>query len=85
MSTVRWPHRFQYVVGEGYVVWRDVFEGDRKCSLADAVAAHRVATFVTRAEAENYCNYRNAMTMKHGTDDVSVIRHDPPGAPACQA
>lgn len=83
--TPRWPHRCQYVVGEGFVVWRDVFEGDRKCSLADAVEAHRVATFVSRAEAQDYCDYRNAMTLKYGTDDVSVIEHDQPGAPACPA
>ena len=74
--TPRWPHRFQYVVGEGYVVWRDVFEGERECSMADAVAAHRCATFVTRAEAENYCDYRNAMAIKYGTDDTAMIRFD---------
>jgi hypothetical protein len=73
----KWPHR----VGEwseehgGYPVWRDVFEGNMRCSLADAIKAHRVATFVSGSEAKDYAAYRNAMTKKYGTDDVSLIQH----------
>ena len=74
MSNPRWPHRYKYMSSMGYVVWRDVFEGQMKCPLDDAVKTHKVAVFVTEAEASNYCEYRNAMTVKHGTDDESVIR-----------
>jgi len=69
----RWPHRYKYLSSMGYVVWRDVFEGDMRCALDDAVKEHKVAVFVCESEASNYCDYRNAMTMKHGTDDVSKI------------
>ena len=74
MSNPRWPHRYKYMSSMGYVVWRDVFEGQMKCPLDDAVKTHKVAVFVTEMEASNYCEYRNAMTVKHGTDDESVIR-----------
>lgn len=69
-----WPHRYQWVPGSGYVVWRDVFEGDMRCTLEGAIKAHRVAAFVCESEAENYCNYRNYMALKYGTDDVHVIK-----------
>ena len=72
----RWPHRYEYLASMGFVVWRDVFEGDRKCNLDDAVKGHKVAVFVTESEASNYCDYRNAITMKYGTDDVAVIRFE---------
>lgn len=77
-TRLRWPHRatsWQTDIG-GYVVWRDVFEGNMRCTLAEAVKAHTVATFVTEDEATNYADYRNAMSEKYGTDDVNVIRFD---------
>jgi hypothetical protein len=73
----RWPHRtgeWSSDHGGGYPVWRDVFEGNMRCSLVDAIKAHRVATFICRADAQNYAEYRNAMTKKYGTDDVNAIR-----------
>lgn len=72
----RWPHRvgpYSCQLG-GYPVWRDVFEGEMRCSLEEAIRAHRVATFVCESEADNYAEYRNVMTMRYGTDDVSAIQ-----------
>lgn len=71
----RWPYRYRYMEGMGYVVWRDVFEG-RPYDLKDGILAHRQATFVIEADAKDYCLYRNQATMKYGTDDVMAIRHD---------
>jgi hypothetical protein len=72
----RWPHRvghFSRQLG-GYPVWRDVFEGKMRCSLEEAIRTHRVATFVCEDEAKNYAEYRNAMTLRYGTDDVQAIK-----------
>lgn len=66
----RWPLRYEYLSSLGYVVWRDVFEGNMTCALSDAVKGHKVAVFVTESEAEDYCNYRNIKTMVLGTDKV---------------
>jgi hypothetical protein len=55
----RWPHRCNYLPSLGYVVWRDVFEGQMRCSLEDAVRTHKAAVFVCESEAEDYCRYRN--------------------------
>lgn len=55
----RWPHRCTYLSDLGYVVWRDVFEGAMRCSLDQAVRAHKAAVFVAESEAEDYCRYRN--------------------------
>ena len=54
-----WPYRLNWHNKLGYVVWRDVFEGEMKCSLEQAVEAHRHAVFVSEAEAEAYCEWRN--------------------------
>lgn len=70
----RWPFRVAPYQPGGYVVWRDVFEGDMRCTVEDAAREHRVATFVTEAAALNYAEYRNTMAVKYGTDDVTVIR-----------
>jgi hypothetical protein len=56
----RCPHRVKYLSGLGYVVWRDVFEGEMKCSLDEAVRAHKVAVFVCESDAIAWCKYRNA-------------------------
>lgn len=74
-----WPYRCEYLSSRGYVVWRDVFEGKMRCALDDAVRTHTTAVFVTEREALNYCEYRNAMTMKHGTDS---LEHPMPWAPS---
>lgn len=74
----RWPYRTTGYSSEhqGYVVWRDVFEGHMRCALNDAIKAHRVATFIFESDALNYAEYRNAMTQKYGTDDTDAIRFD---------
>jgi hypothetical protein len=41
------------------VVWRDVFEGNMKCSLDDAIAAHAQAVFVDEGDAKEYCTFKN--------------------------
>lgn len=56
----------------GYVVYRQVF-GLRKCTLEDGIRAHKVALFITESEAADYCEYRNHMTWKYGSDDVDLI------------
>ena len=41
-----------------------------KCPLDDAVKAHKVAVFVCESEAAEYCQHRNALTAKLGTDEL---------------
>jgi hypothetical protein len=68
-------YRYEYICDAGgYVVCRDVFEGNLRCPPHEAVMANKVAVFVTESEAQNYCDYRNAMAIKNGTDDVLAIR-----------
>jgi hypothetical protein len=55
----QWQLKCQYVVGRGYVVWRDVFDGDMKCSLDEAITAHTQAVFVFQVDAKEYCNFKN--------------------------
>ena len=73
---VRWPHKATYIKGMGYVVYRDAFEVEMRCSLEEGAKAHRVATFVTGSEATDYCTYRNHMTSIYGTDDPAAIPWD---------
>ena len=54
-----------------YVVYRH-FDA-LKCGEQKMAEAHRVATFVSESEAKDYCAYRNEMTEKYGSDDVSLI------------
>lgn len=74
-AVVRWPYRCADYSSSrgGYVVWRDVFEGAMRCSEADAIEAHKQATFVCEADALDYCAYRNEATARLGTDDVTRI------------
>jgi hypothetical protein len=44
----RWPHRCNYLPSLGYVVWRDVFEGQMRCSLEDAVRTRRRCSCVSQ-------------------------------------
>jgi hypothetical protein len=65
----KWPLKYKWVTGRGYVVWRDVFEGNMKCSLDEAVTAHTQAVFVDEADAKDYCNFKNtppAANAAHG-------------------
>lgn len=55
----RWSYRMDYIPSEGYVVWRDVFEGEMKCSKLDAILAHKEAVFVLESEAIWYCSMKN--------------------------
>jgi hypothetical protein len=73
---VRWPYRASewQSSGGGYIVWRDVYEGNMRCTLQEAVEAHKVARFVCQSDAEDYAKYRNEMTARYGTDNVHVIQ-----------
>ena len=75
---VKYPHRYAYFSSIGYVVWRDVFDGNMTCSFDDAVKTHKVAVFVTEEEAKNYCDYRNV----HGRQ--LRMRLQPQPVPACR-
>ena len=55
----KWPLKHQWVNGRGYVVWRDVFEGNMKCPLDEAIAAHAQAVFVDEGDAKEYCTFKN--------------------------
>ena len=55
----------------GYVVYRD--SPDRKATEEDWARIHKTAAFVCGSEASNYCDYRNHMFNKYGTDDVNEI------------
>lgn len=76
-AAVRWPYRCAAYSQQhgGYVVWRDVFEGAMACTLADAIDAHRAATFVAELDALEYCVHRNRATVRYGTDAVTAIPH----------
>ena len=74
MSEHEWPtamYRLAYL-NDGYVVYRHW--GDLTCSIEKHAKTHRVATFVCEADGQDYCDYRNEMMKKHGTDDVLAIR-----------
>jgi len=55
-----------------YVVYRHIFDLSR-CTLEAGIRAHKVALFITESEAADYCEYRNHMTWKYGSDDVDLI------------
>jgi len=63
-ATPAWPHRCAYLPDMGYVVWRDVFQGQMTCSLDVAVRAHQVAVFVCGSEAAEYCEHRNTEAQR---------------------
>lgn len=67
-----YKHEWSNDHNPGYVVYRDIFDHD-KCTLKEGIAAHMAALFVTEAEAQNYCEYRNHMMERYGTDDVEEI------------
>jgi len=56
----------------GYVVYRECFDPN-KCDIEIGAIEHKVALFLTKAEADNYCNYRNKMMEKYHSDDVKLI------------
>ncbi len=60
-----WDSRFH----PGYVVFRAT---TGNASLA-WIETHKVALFVTQAEASDYVSYRNEMARRHGTDAVEAI------------
>jgi hypothetical protein len=60
-----------------YVVYRNF--NDFSCLYLEEVAiAHRVASFVTEIEANEYCRHRNMLIDKYGTDDITlaIIEND---------
>jgi hypothetical protein len=61
----KWPLKYQWVNGRGYVVWRDVFEGNMKCPLDEAIAAHAQAVFVDEGDAKEYCIFKNTTPPAH--------------------
>jgi len=73
--SIRWPHRVEHISELGYVVWRDVFEGVMRCTLRDAVLAHKVAVFVSQDEADDYAHYRNTRTATLGTDAIEPVKN----------
>ena len=64
--------RYMWSYRDGYLVYRHF--SDLACTADEMATAHKVAVFVTEAEAQDYCDYRNAMMHKHGTDDVRCIK-----------
>lgn len=65
----RWPYRMDYVPSEGYVVWRDVFEGNMTCSKLDAIMAHKEAVFVLESEAIQFCALKNNPILSDLVED----------------
>jgi hypothetical protein len=63
-------YRVIWLTDLGYVVYRKVFD-DRKCSAEDGARAHRQSIFVTKADAEDYCRYRNRLLAERGSDALS--------------
>ncbi len=64
----------------GYLVYRHVFDLSR-CTLEAGAEAHRQALFVMEGDAKLYCQWRNAMADKFGSDatDGVVLREQPSG------
>lgn len=58
----------------GYVVYRHWFDIEaRGVAVERHATAHKTAVFVCESEAADYCEYRNEMMRKYGTDDVAAI------------
>jgi hypothetical protein len=51
----------------GYVVYRHCFD-EKRCSVADGARAHRQAVFVAEDAANEYCDHRNKLIDKRGSD-----------------
>jgi hypothetical protein len=64
-----------YTGAMGYLVYRHCFD-EAKCGLRDGALAHRVALFVTKDEAEDYCAYRNRLTEQNGSDALPAHADD---------
>lgn len=63
---------YKYIWLDRYTVYRHVFDLN-KCSIEEGARAHKVAEFVTEEEAKNYCEYRNYMFKKYGSDAIELI------------
>jgi hypothetical protein len=85
MTLPKWPLKHQWVNGLGYVVWRDVFEGNMKCPLDEAIAAHAQAVFVDEGDAKEYCAFKNTTPpaaahqepvawVNHGENIISRVK-----------
>ena len=57
-------YKFEYVLGVGYVVWRDTRNEPDMAEYVckERILLHKVAVFVCESEAEFYCQKRNAIT-----------------------
>ena len=67
-----WPYRVSEYNNElgGYVVWRDVFANrEMKCTLDQAIVAHRVGVFVERECAQFLAN---AYNFRYGLPHTSL-------------
>ena len=70
-------YRYRYL--DGYLVYKAYSDVSIHITNSDEyMRVHKAATFVTESEASDYCEYRNSMLEKHGTDDVDAIEHNPP-------
>ncbi len=67
-------YRMLWLPELGYVVYRHCFDVS-KCSLLEGAREHRQASFICEDAAIQYCDFRNAMIDKNGTDEIPQQRH----------
>lgn len=63
-------YRYHYLNDLGYVVYRYCFNPE--IGIAEGARHHKTAIFITENEAFDYCNYRNRLVDKHGTDALPI-------------
>ncbi len=54
-------------MSEGYMVYRHCFDANEVGLIAPAIE-HKVAVFVAGDAARDYCDYRNGMIDRNGSD-----------------
>tara|TARA_R110002050_G_scaffold57423_3_gene128933 strand:+ start:80346 stop:80573 length:228 start_codon:yes stop_codon:yes gene_type:complete len=64
-------YKQRWIKGHGYVVYRDLFK--KSIDVDEGAIAHKEAIFVDGVAAQVYCNFRNSMTKKYGTDAIELI------------
>lgn len=57
-----------------FIVYRDDTKLPNGMTIEELAYRKKVATFIDDYEAQNYCNYRNAMIDKYGSDSILLIK-----------
>ena len=61
-----------YISDLGYVVFRDIVD-DKTVPINIVAKVHKQAVFVDENTAQDYCNYRNKLIKKNGSDELKKV------------